>query len=1841
MSQSFTSWLCQLERAYPEATWRWLLQALRHDPLVWESLISGLGSKVLAQTSPAPEHLSPASLALLELGISVPPSSLRAEPMQPVELPEEGHASSALAAAGRQALLLRERRRLVGSWAGLQSELRGLSPTAMACLVGMVPDLSELVTALLTHPLDAERIEQDAHTIQHAILSNPLTLDERLSLLRALLKHLPPSVGLNLLAELARFDQELSQKLAGELIPDLVTGWNRPYVPVVASLERLPAHQGKIQALCIAQQWAEIPASCEETLSDLRKIQAIIIAHSAWALGEQGDQQGALTDWDRACQLDPHSAALRGWSALAHLDAGMTADAQVILTNTELGDNHPALHLARSLLAFRRDRLEESREEAGRALYWLEHNLGHREPVLPGELLLPARLAAWLLDLNLTTQAVRAARLATQRMPNDADLQALLGRACFASGDLTEAILAAHLAASLAPSRTELRRELAEFLEIAGEWQAALFEREMVISKLTSPDADDLHALCVCVLKAGEPERALQISQQLLQLKPDDGMALARLGEAQAACGDDESALNNLQRAVQLSPSQALPWLALANFQRKHAQLQKALETLRAATYAAPNDASIHLALGEAYLESGSPTQALDDLRMAAHLIEKYAVQSPSTTSAHQQTHLRRRIALLLGQTLLELGLLAEARQVLENAYHQAPADVKIARLYAHLLVTEGELQGALAPLETVLQSKPAEIAPYLDYATCLLSLHQQETSDVPLESALLALEQALVIEPYNAQAATMLGEALLACGRAEEAKVAFNRALQTEPSEDPHWCMRLSLGVGQTALKLGETETAVAALREASQIDPLNVKVQRSLSQAYLQAGLNEDAFQAARAALLLAPGDIENLIWFAEQVSTMLDQPGVADTDAQREAMTALQRATQIAPERADLVVKLGEALLKFGDPQAAHQVLIQLADQTRSASLLTGRSKDYAAAAQRLLQLGDPGSAATCLERALEIQAAEGGQSAVELLTQLAHARLLAGNPQRALEAIEQALGETPEEASLYLIKADLLSEMQQTAAAVSDGQSADRYDHEILDCLEKALKLKPDDPLLHWRVAQIYRLMGDLHTALKHAESMLEICDESRSHALQLRGRALAAELALATLQMERARELLQIELPIAPAPDAAKETEAAEYRCLRAEFQLEDGETYWAATELASALEAIPDNPIVLALQARLAYRRKDLEAALKFLDVGLRLVDDLVRAKPNALRALSQAALELRQWEKSRQLAEALIRKSPQEPYSHLNLARILTRQAESQRLYQALQALRHAPGEQSLSEAARLSCETSLRRAEELLKHYGVETINSTNSLISYWRARAHAAFLQDAASAAMLAELPSDPEVVAAQIAVFSRLGELTQAGHLARQYSKNPLVLLQLAIALADEKPRQAIAAAHAATEALTEGLGQAEACQPTDLAPLTQALLSRLFYQNGNRAADQLSALQAIQNALAAWPDEPRWHLLAAEIYLGRGQPNDLVDREAAIYHLEQAILLDAAYASPYKKLGQILLEDAAAEKATQALEQATRITPQDADLWSLLARAYRTLGKLDQAASSAERAIQLSPEVALLVLRGEIALDAGDAQEAHGWAVSALEVDADEPEALLLMARALQALKRPGEALEVLEKAMQFVSQPIPLQLERVRLLQQTQGEEAAYQAIQEMNGKYPDEPRILALMAEILAGAEEKGGAVRVAQRALRMNTENPLLSSKEQAGLHLILGKLFREGGQLDQAIAHLNEALRMAPEMAEGYLELGQAHKERRQFLQALDVYRKAMQAAPHDYRPYYEIGLTYRDSKDYVQAERMLRRAAELAPHEPAVHRALAAVVALNLVQRHQQPAADTPL
>jgi len=1971
--------LTELKHSLDESCWPLVVQSLRQDELVWEALQDntpgGLRERALARkaggSSRRPEDWSPAALALLALGLETTLDGLLTQPSK--TLPEADMARLeqvdrdlprsplSLERAGLQALALRERRRASGSWENLSETLLSTPRTVLACLYGMIPNPTDFLKVLVG--MNCARGRQAAQRAVdlgiHAVLSNPQPRSKRLEAVTAILEMLPVSARLDALKRLQTASQPLAASAAHHLLED-ISG-----IEPAAGAKPLQACRSVEQLLEQAELWRladepdEAASLLEASVQAARRLQAELLANLAQSAARRGENETAVTLWEKAASLDAQAIKHRAGRILALLDAGRIREAAERLEAEAGSENHPLLLLAKARLHTSRLKPfydpESARTSARLALKLAADYLDQKDTHLgngdaglqPGqgsqfdagdEFFL--QLASLLLSLGQAQEAVQSARYALSASPNRPDHLAFLSRAQRAAGDLRGALESAFLALAADPECLDCRRLLVEALEASGLWGEALSERMRLMEATPTPEHAELRALAACAIQAGQPELAIQACEEALQLNAaqegeapnrdeDSGLVYALLGEAQAALGENDRALESLGQATQFAPHLSAPWLVMARVQKRLEQHQQALETLRYATRAAPDSAEVYLALGEAYLEADSPTQALAALRSAADLASAAAFSSgeaslpptaPATQPARALTgsqaasyNLSGQISLRLGQTLHQLGHLTEARQALEEAYHLAPADPTRAYAYAQILLAQGELRLAITPLETVVQSNPDQALPYLDYARCLLRLaadsepftgpaleksaekvrlrvetsarsgetgveRRQSHSIIPVERALGLIRKALELEPDNNETKALYAEALAAAGELEEALSAFRAALDTDLVEDQAWKVRLTYGLGRAALRLGQVETAVAALQEAAQLDPLEAKIQCALAEAFEVLGFYDDAYAAARAALLLAPADLRVLTWFAQMAMALAGKAGGSLAQAQAEAVKALESAAQLAPDRTDLRVQLGHIQMQIGDRSAARSAYAGVVEADQRNPEDHGSAQDLYQAGCGLLELGDPAGAAICLERALQAKpdpvrpASE--PAILEMLSTLAAARYLAGKTQEALDALDQATTLAPSETGIYLDKIDLL---------VESGKQ-----DQALECLEKALSLAAGNPALEQRAALLYRAAGNLPAALAHARLLQEPRQAAPAalsgfeQAVAEKGNlifspvgvlALIGDLEHALLLSDSAR--FSLESPPSPENDGepAPAEDLFDYYALLAELALEAGDPAAAAASLSNVLEMDPGHPRLLAIQARITIRQAQIDETERFrlaqqtlnraleglnsgdyLAVrlqnrdprgslrGCNLLAERVRAL-NTRMSIAEAALDLHHWETALQIIEGALHTNEQEPYLHLAQARCLVLRAEYQQLCTDLGAVRHAPGEAALSQSTYETLTEALDTAHTLLGEIDENQGSSGLVQIKRWTARGAAIFHPGAESALALADFTNLPDDVASRVFCLGRAGDLSAAGVAARSYPNHPLVLAQLALALEKEKPRQALAAAHAAAESVQRpGPAFRSERQPAclvEIRPLIHALLARMLHFNGGRAGDEAFARQSILDALEIWPDEPGWHILAAEIYLSQGNPDEVYDPASAIAHLEQAIKLDPEMVAPYLLLGQVYLMEGtsiSAKRAIYILEAATRLAPAEYEAWLALAQAYRMANDLEGAAACAERAVELGPDlIEPLLLRGEIALQANNPRGAQSRAQAALKLDPNDPAALVLLSRSYTAQDRPAEALSVLEKALPLAEKPLPLLLERARLLKLSNGPEAALQALHEITERFPDEPEALVRLAEALDAAGQPEQALLTAQRALRAGFGHlGSLNSENQAGVHFLLGRLLRRAGQLDQAVHHLNEALQINPEWVEAYLELGHTHEERRQYAQAVKSYQKVIAIDPANAQAYYLAGQALKESKDYVNAEAMLRRATELSPNDASVHRLLAAVVALNLVHNRRQ-------
>ena len=536
-----------------------------------------------------------------------------------------------------------------------------------------------------------------------------------------------------------------------------------------------------------------------------------------------------------------------------------------------------------------------------------------------------------------------------------------------------------------------------------------------------------IYAYAHCALKANQPELALKVCQDILADDQDDSQASIYAGEAHLQMNEVEQGLEFLVRATEVTKSAAEAWLALADAQKKIYPLSTVIETLKNGAQAIPDCSQIYFALGDLYLQDNAPTLALPNLRSAVEL-------SPDDP----------KILVSYGQALQLLGHLDEARERSRKLMHWSQ-NSRIGAAVSKILLDSGDLEGAISPLELLINNKSIhDPAVYLDYARCVLTLNKRGSTAYSPMKALIALNEVLQIDPEHAEAKAFTAEALAASGENELAFQAYREALDTSLTEDKDWRERLSYGFGCIASSIGKYDIAIAALQEASQANPNNPAIFMALSDAYLSANLPEDALRSARTVLVIDGDNPDNLAWFAQHtVKIMRTQPQDSSNSAAgiskqlpSEALTALNKAIQLAPTRTDLLIQLGNLLSILGAKDEAKVIFASIA------SFDFATVADLQSAAEYLSRIGDHASAIACLEKGISLDQLASGQHVTSLYTDLAQEYVSNHDHTSAINILDQAIELIPSDSSLLSLKVDILLGL---------GQCID-----ALHCIETALQ-----------------------------------------------------------------------------------------------------------------------------------------------------------------------------------------------------------------------------------------------------------------------------------------------------------------------------------------------------------------------------------------------------------------------------------------------------------------------------------------------------------------------------------------------------------------------------------------------------------------------------------------------------------------------------------------------------------------------------------------------------------------------------------------------------------------
>ena len=404
-----------------------------------------------------------------------------------------------------------------------------------------------------------------------------------------------------------------------------------------------------------------------------------------------------------------------------------------------------------------------------------------------------------------------------------------------AAGRTTEAIgvLTAHVAEKPKDARAQFA--LGQLYFGMGNFQPAAQAFEAAMDNDSSNREAGLFGVLSYEELGGDANRAAQIDilQQMVQQNPDDAEALHLLGLARGTVGDREGQVDALRKATEKAPTDASVEAALGVALALDEQFPSAVQELTAALAQEPDNGDILAALGHLAGLRGDDGEAAEQLRSAVN----------EGTSMENQALTR------LGLWALEEGRLPEARVFLGQALENGADDPVTQYFHAVCLAQQGIGSDTLRAFDDLSRSSG----------------------------------------PFATKAAIQLARLHLDNQEPDKALEALNR-ITVSPTGTV--CAELETVRGRVYAALGETSTALDALRAAGKCDPSYPPVHLENGLLQVQRGNMPEGIRELERYLDLV--DVEDPGTGAAEVSGLIDQ---LKQSAQSEAPAA---ATAVAPVR-----------------------------------------------------------------------------------------------------------------------------------------------------------------------------------------------------------------------------------------------------------------------------------------------------------------------------------------------------------------------------------------------------------------------------------------------------------------------------------------------------------------------------------------------------------------------------------------------------------------------------------------------------------------------------------------------------------------------------------------------------------------------------------------------------------------------------------------------------------------------------------------------------------------------------------------------------------------------------
>ena len=359
-----------------------------------------------------------------------------------------------------------------------------------------------------------------------------------------------------------------------------------------------------------------------------------------------------------------------------------------------------------------------------------------------------------------------------------------------------------------------------------------------------------------------------------------------------------------------------------------------------------------------------------------------------------------------------------------------------------------------------------------------------------------------------------------------------------------------------------------------------------------------------------------------------------------------------------------------------------------------------------------------------------------------------------------------------------------------------------------------------------------------------------------------------------------------------------------------------------------------------------------------------------------------------------------------------------------------------------------------------------------------------------------------------------------------------------------------------------------------------------------------------ALSLLQNVFSRDPENLDGHRLESEVLMAKG------DTKKALGILER---LDQTYPdSPLIKyeLAGAYLKNNGLNQAKVALGQAISINPNYADAILLLADINLRSGHGEAVIEPMTRLLKKNPELrpaALVLAAAYGSLDRFD--DAAVITGEQARLAPRDPQAQMALGLTLRQAKRNGEARQAFEKAAELAPESLwPIdQLIELDILEKHF--DAARATIRRQFQKTPDSPAAHFFEGKILSAEQKWDLAEAELQKTLRLDPNF--------AGAYDLLVQSYLASNKLPQALSQLQTQLSKDPNDASALMMLALLYERTNDFAQARDAYERLLRINPNSIAALNNLACLYADRLDDLgKAYDLVRKAREQQANDPAI-------------------------